>query len=264
MGIFINPYVFDSGSGYDSDALAYITAAGLTDPVEIAATNTIVLGIKAASFWSKLKAVYLFLGSSAFSHKFNLIDPTTYELTFYGGITHDYNGCAWDGSTGYADTGLVPSSVLTQDNVHCSYYSRSSGTSNGYEMGSSHNTGQWQWFGFGIYASTFGCYINNGNSSVAVVEVGISDGSGLWVGSRTSYNFLEAYRNGSAIGSSSGNNIWVNPNTPVFIGAHNLGGTPYLFSPRQCAFASIGDGLTSGEVATLNTLVQAFQTALGR
>jgi len=33
---------------------------------------------------------------------------------------------------------------------------------------------------------------------------------------------------------------------------------------RQCAFASIGAGLNAGEIATFETIVTAFQTALGR
>jgi hypothetical protein len=40
--------------------------------------------------------------------------------------------------------------------------------------------------------------------------------------------------------------------------------TPVLYSTKQCAFATIGSGLTDGEAAALYTSIQAFQTTLAR
>ena len=41
-------------------------------------------------------------------------------------------------------------------------------------------------------------------------------------------------------------------------------GTPSGYTTKQCAFASIGSGLTDTEAANFYTAVQAFQTTLGR
>jgi hypothetical protein len=46
------------------------------------------------------------------------------------------------------------------------------------------------------------------------------------------------------------------------LAARNLNGFVDNPSVRQQAFASIGSGLTAGEVSTLYTLIQAFQTNL--
>ena len=48
------------------------------------------------------------------------------------------------------------------------------------------------------------------------------------------------------------------------IGSLNDNGVINYPSAKQCAFASIGDGLTDTEVGNLRTAVQAFQTTLSR
>ena len=56
------------------------------------------------------------------------------------------------------------------------------------------------------------------------------------------------------------------PNGNHWIGAWNNIANPVLlyYSTKQCAFASIGDGLTDTEAANFYTAVNAFQTTLSR
>ena len=56
----------------DTDAQAFITAAAITDPTQQAAINTLVVDLKGYSIWTKMKAVYPFVGGTAATHKFNL------------------------------------------------------------------------------------------------------------------------------------------------------------------------------------------------
>ena len=83
------PYV---DSGIDTSANAFLTAAGITDTAQKAAVNTLVKDLKRFNLWSKIKAFYPFVGGTANSHKFNLIDPRdlneAYRLSFSGGWTH--------------------------------------------------------------------------------------------------------------------------------------------------------------------------------
>jgi len=44
----------------------------------------------------------------------------------------------------------------------------------------------------------------------------------------------------------------------------NQNGTPASYSIRQCAFASIGDGLTDAESSNFYTAVNTYQTTLSR
>ena len=49
-----------------------------------------------------------------------------------------------------------------------------------------------------------------------------------------------------------------------YLGGFNEGGTVAYYSNKECAFASIGDGLTDAEALALYNAVNAFQVTLGR
>jgi len=63
------------GLGLDPDALAFLTAAGITDATITAAIDTLVLDLKGYGIWTKMKAIYPFVGGTATTHKYNLKDP---------------------------------------------------------------------------------------------------------------------------------------------------------------------------------------------
>jgi hypothetical protein len=50
----------------------------------------------------------------------------------------------------------------------------------------------------------------------------------------------------------------------IYLNAINNNGSAGLFGNYECAFASIGDGLTDTESSNFYTAVQAFQTTLSR
>jgi hypothetical protein len=54
---------------------------------------------------------------------------------FNGGWTHSATGALPNGTTGYANTFLVPSSTLSINSIHLSYYSRTNNTSGGVDFG---------------------------------------------------------------------------------------------------------------------------------
>ena len=49
----------------DADAQAFITAAAITDPTQQTAINNLVVGMKADGTWTKMKAIYPFVGGTA-------------------------------------------------------------------------------------------------------------------------------------------------------------------------------------------------------
>ncbi len=91
--------------GIDPDAQAFITAAGITDPTQQAAINTLVVDLKGYSIWTKFTAIYPIVGGVASSHAVNLKTPGTYNLTFATGWTHSSTGMTPNGNT-YASTGI--------------------------------------------------------------------------------------------------------------------------------------------------------------
>ena len=109
-------------AGINPDAAAFISAANITDPTQISAINTLVNGLQTDGIWTKMKAIYPFVGGTATTHKYNLKDPrdldAAFRLVFNGGWTHSSNGALPNGTNGYANTNLNQSANLAPSNNH--------------------------------------------------------------------------------------------------------------------------------------------------
>ena len=124
----------------DADAQAFITAAAITDPTQQAAINTLVVDLKGYSIWTKMSALYPFVGGTASTHKFNLKDPrdldAAFRLVFNGGFTHSSNGITGNGTNGFADTKFNPISQSSNLNsFSLSVYSRTNLAGNMFDIG---------------------------------------------------------------------------------------------------------------------------------
>ena len=256
----------------DVDAQAFITAASITDGIQKIAINTLVADLKYYNIWTKYKALYPFVGGTAAAHKFNLKNPAdtngAYRLTFTAGWTHSRTGALPNGSA-YAETYLVPSTTLTNYNTHLSYYSRTNllETTN-FEIGSYNGSG----------GNIFSLVLprNTGNASSTqydqftatnyALATGQTSTTGFWMSNRTSNvgSTHKLWRNGVSIAAASTTGGSMLTNT-IWIGAiNNTSSPPAYYSRKECAFASIGDGLTDAEALIFNNIVQKFQGILGR
>ena len=266
--ILANHGIVSSSGGvlYDADALAFMTAASITDNTQKTAINTLVTDLKAYNIWAKMKALYPFVGGSATSHKYNLKDPrdldVAYRLEFFGGWTHSSNGALPNGTTAYADTKINENTVMTLNSQHLSYYSRTD------ILGAYVDMGLWdstlligsQMLSRVVYPSSdsFTGYLQDGNNTY----VANTDSRGLFVMNRISSSVLKLQKNSTI--SSFTSNVGAKSNLNFFIGARNLIGAASLYTPRESAFASIGDGLSDTEASDFYTAVQAYQTTLNR
>lgn len=255
--------------GIDSDAQAFITAAAITDPVQINAINTLVEGMKTDGIWTKMKAVYPFVGGTASAHKWNLKDPrdldAAFRLVFNGGWTHSANGATPNGTNGYADTKLSPSAVLTSANNHASFYSRTQYLTpvpkDQCLWGSLNNP---NYFFADIYNNV--PKMDSTNGGFSFMSATLSNTQGLIATSitSTSLNGQKTYQNG-IVKVSNTNAIPTLPSANLYLSSLNISNSSVAnYAPFQAAFASIGDGLTDTEASNLYTRVQAFQTALSR
>jgi hypothetical protein len=245
----------------DPDAQAFITAAAITDPTQQSAVNQLVVDLKGYGVWTKMKALYPFVGGTASQHKFNLKDPrdldVAFRLVFNGGWTHSASGAQPNGTNGYADTKVNENSVLSLNNQHLSIYSRTNVDGLFCDIGV--NTGVSQESNiFAKYLNAFYPRIQNTNNGIA--NTGTSQG--LFVSNRTNSTQVRAFQNG--VLKLITNNSLSKSSANIFIGASSVPTGANLYSPRQYAFASIGDGLTDTEAANFYTAVQTFQTTLGR
>jgi hypothetical protein len=244
-------------SSVDPDAQAFITAAAITDPTQQSAINTLVVSLKGYSIWTKFKAIYPIVGGTAASHAVNLKTPGTYNMSFATGVTHSSTGMI-SGGAGYANTNLNQS-LLSQNSTHLSFYSRTNLNANQAEIGihaGSYNLMQIRVSGTGYYL------INTGGLPTATE----TDSRGFFIGNRQASNDIDAWKNGVKIlNGTTASGVVGNGN--LFILAYNNiagGGGASGVSTKQCAFASIGDGLTDTDAANLYTAVQAYQTTLSR
>lgn len=247
----------------DPDAQAFITAAAITDPTQQAAINTLVVDLKGYSIWSKMKALYPFVGGTAAQHKFNLKDPrdldAAYRIFWNGGVTHSSNGVQFGGVTGYGNTNFNPSTNGSQNSHHQSFYSRTNVSAGEID------TGGTDAFSGSYVAARFNGISYFRLNTVTDISIANANSQGFYIGNRTASNVVNGWKNETKVVSgtvvSTGN-----PNAALFIGAWNNVPNPSIryYSTKQCAFASIGDGLTDAEALNFYTAVQAFQTTLGR
>jgi hypothetical protein len=245
----------------DSDAQAFLNSAEITNVTEANAINTLVTDLKAQGLWTKMKAVYPFVGGTASTHKWNLKDPrdldAAYRLVFNGGWTHSSNGATPNGTNGYADTKLVPSTSLSTSSAHFAKYNRNNDLTGG-KIDGSFSTGT---------TSFFQQNYSNGNGIIgditSIASYTPTDTRGLFTATRTATNSIKVFRNTTNI---STNTITISaiPSSQVFIGARNDGGGGVFYNTYQAAFASIGDGLNDTEAAALYNSVNNFQVALSR
>jgi len=252
----------------DPDAFAFITAAGITDLTISDAINTLVIDLKEYGIWTKMKAIYPFVGGTATTHKYNLKDPrdldAAFRLTFFGGWTHSANGAQPNGTNGYADTFYNPRNQNTQFNVHVSNYSRTQNSlSDGVQLGAfdadSNSISLFQYYNIiSIKGSVIYFYPNT------AVLANNTNTLGFQIATRTTNNNAKLYFNGSLLNTSTNTETGNTPNRSFYLGASNWSDGPNQYSPHQHAFDSIGDGLTDTEASNFYTAVQTFQTALGR
>ena len=270
-GIGVGSFVAAGGGVTDADAQAFITAAAITDSTQQSAIDTLVVDLKAYGVWTKMKALYPFVGGTASTHKFNLKDPrdldAAFRLVFTGGWTHSSNGALPNGTNGYADTFLVPNTSLTASSTHLSYYSRTNVTNNtGLEFGA------WQTsYAYGI---EFAIYRNVGNKTYANINTSGGSGSilatattpttGFYIINRAANNNAKIFKNNTTIATNTNSFTTTRTTSKLYLAASNDFGTAAAFANKQCAFASIGDGLTDTEAANFYTAVQAYQTTLSR
>lgn len=246
----------------DSDVAAFISAAGITDATQKAAINTLVAGLKSNSLWTKMYAIYPIIGGTATTHKFNLKNPAdsdaAYRLSFAGGWTHSSNGALPNGTTGYANTFLNPNTLSMQNSIHMSFYSRTNTVAGSMADMGCHNGSVYTIQNIAIVGIHY-----VGLNSTTFPSVAVADARKFWIDTRTASNVIKGYRDGSEIATGT-NASSTPPNFPIFIGARSSSGTAELFSNKQCAFASIGTGLTPTDVTNFNTLVVNYNTTLGR
>jgi hypothetical protein len=250
--------------GFDPDAEAFfdrVTAAGGTlSATEQEAVNTLVIQMKADGIWTKMKAIYPMVGASAAACAQNL-KSASFTGSFTAGWTFASTGATPNGTSAFFNTQFIESANSTLNSGHLSFYSRTQKVGNidyadigaiqsgvGYSVIFTEAQGN---------QSGFAC-----QSIVATNFVSNTNTLGLFIASRTSSTSLNAFiRNNK---TSFTQNTLNRTTVPIYVGARNFNGAISAPSTKECAFASIGDGLTDQNASDFYSAVQGFQTTLSR
>jgi hypothetical protein len=204
------------------------------------------------------------VGASAAACAQNL-KSSSFTGTFSSGWTFASTGVTGNGTSAFMNSNFVASTNgLTYDNNHNSFYSRTSAASSGsqfYEMGSGNAAGSDNYALF-IRRSANNAAYDSGNFVTNRASFTNTNGQGFYCG--TAPNTTAKYfKNGVSQVSLS---LTASTISTInnYVCAFNENNATTYYSPRECAFASMGLGLTDTQASNFYTAVQAFQTTLSR
>lgn len=254
----------------DRDALAFLEAAQIYNTNQQRAIVNLVRSLKRVGLWSKMKAIYPFVGGTATSHKWNLKDPrdvdAAFRLSFSGGWTHASTGALPNGTSAYADTKLTPSTELPLADHHASIYLRTNtiGTNLKCDLGSYTTVSVDQYLV--IYARFIDrTYMVSGDNAFPFFAN--TDSRGFYLLAKSANTALDGYRNltKSLTAASTSTTGGTRSGASVYLGARNAKNiNADIYSDREVAFASLGNDLTDTDATNLYNIVDLYQKRLGR
>ena len=254
----------------DADANAFLAAAVITNTTQVNAVNQLTVDLKNASIWTKMKAVYPFVGGTATTHKWNLKDPqdtnAAYRLTFTGGWTHSSTGALPNGTNGYADTFFNALTNMSIIDTSFGVYVAGTATAGRAHIGYINGTNQQFYLHTQSLTEKRGYTASSISSSYYLTKTGLTATTqrGFWAASnRSATDRAMICSDGSFVYSTlsfSAAQISYN----LFLGARNNVGAAATFDTMEHRFDFIGTGLNDTELTNLRTAVTTFNTTLGR
>ena len=154
------------------------------------------------------------IGGTSTSVAVNAKSPGTYDLTHSGSPTINSNGIAYNGSSQFSDTGYIPPSDQSTNDLLCvGIHRRDSNDDINATCGIASGGNTY----FIIRSDNFRSMQMAGNSIVSAA--GTLGVNALWHGSYASTTTANAYRNGVNIKANSGLTITNTGNRSFYIGA---------------------------------------------
>ena len=259
VGLNLKPRV---KKGFDSDAQAFFTrvtvAGGTLSATEKLATNQLVLDMKSAGIWSSMKAIYPMVGASAAACAQNL-KSSSFTGTFSSGWTFASTGVTGNGTSAFMNTNYNQTTAGDSLNsAHLSFYSRTNVNTAQVEIGLQNPNANYNILEIRTAGITY--FPINTNGLPTYTD---PNSLGFYIGNRQASNDLDLWKNGTKVINGTTVSLFL-PNANIYIGAINNVGIAAAFSTKECALASIGDGLTDTQALDFYTNVQTFNTTLSR
>lgn len=251
------------------NVMAYVAAqAGIgyaMTRTEINAINNLVWGLVGTGLWDKLNLIYPFIGSSLNAQKWNLKDVANYNITFTGTgfTTSTANGLQKTivDAVSYGSIAYNVSTLLSNTSYHISCYVGTSQATLATPFGAFANlVGQV----FRTYTQTTFFGVQFGGAAGVNTSLSTTTSTGYVIGTRTAINACALYVAGRFISrDTSTASATTLPNAAnINVGVNTVGAT--YASTQAIRMATVGSSLTDADAKNLYTLVQSFQTTLGR
>lgn len=267
-------YYFISGKlvyQRDDTAEGIINTIQITDGVTLNDAQKfyvryIVTNLIRAGIWSKIKALYGFVGGTAATHRWNWKDmrdlDVAYRILWSGGITHNNLGVKGDGINGWGDTNIVPNTLNSFS--HLSFYSNTVATKRGVDLGSALNNDGGEIFESLSSSTSIEFALGNSSNGVFNQNLSISSFKGFKLSQNNGTSMVTIgndvfYRNTSSVTP-------IKSSTKIALMIRRIAtgiNTP-LASSRPYQYFSIGDGLTDMEAIQLSNIITFAQGILGR
>jgi hypothetical protein len=228
------------------------------------------------ALYSKVKALYPFLGTTQAQHKWNAKNPldtnTAFRLVFSGTGTHSNLGYQCNGNNAYANTNFVPSVNISVANSGITIVSGTNNipvTNNTIDFGSEQTT-PFPAFELalkrGASKSDIVGAIGTGATALTSGDLYVEklDIRGITTFVSTSLSSRKLFNNRILLLQNKKTTTSQIPTIPAYIGCLNNQGAPFGYSNQRIQFVVIHEGLTDTEVETLHTIIDAFETAIGR
>lgn len=250
-----------SGTTEANTYLAAVTSnggTGLTSTIS-AATVTLFTSLVSNGLYSKMLAMYPLLGGVANSAKLNAVNIGTYDITWNGGMSFNVTGATGNGTNAYGSTGIDFATLTSYFNngAFGVYFNTAMTGGNQCPMGAIGASARTSLAGTNNnLLMDWGCLPNPGGFGRVTVS---STPTGLYICSSTGTTLNRVLVNGSSVYTASS----PTKNTP--------GGVMELFRRSDGVyyngtdtFAFVSSTLTPSEQTTLSTIINTYQTSLGR
>ena len=249
----------------DSSVYVYSQAAGITDTVTLNALNTFVQGLKSASLWDKMVAIYPFIGTNPSASRLNLKDVSlnTTQVNYSGSWSTSLSGSRNNNTASYGILSNVKGDyyhpLISSQSIHLSYLSYDTPVSGGFAIGAvTGSTGIES--GSAIFISP--TEISSSANNILTGSLVTGGPIGLITVSRTGSNNFKLWKNRvpTTITARASSSI----DSELYLNAANVNNTLFSSSQNNIAYASVGAGLTDDEVYTYYELVDNLQSGLNK
>jgi hypothetical protein len=256
------------------EAAAYycniIANGGSIAPATITALSAFVNRLKRhGTLWDKLDEIYPLCGRGIASACVKLKFVTTAFMTNNGFADEDFE--EWgptaaltpDGASKYLDTNLAATSL--RDDAHLCYIEQQPAIDSGARTAIGVTDGSLEWsIGAADLFSDRTAIIGD-PATAATIAGGYNDWTSFYVANRESPTSLTLFKR-THLKDTDTNAAVTSPKPAlsVFLCARNNNAAADQFWKNRLRFASIGQTLTSNEVADYYQIVQSLQDALGR